>query len=88
MSELGSQVSLLAVPLPAMRTLHATTVEMGLLTAASIALLIVGLPAGVWVDRVHRRGVMIAADLGRMLAPGLVGRDHLLEGNAKLTGSA
>ena len=128
-SELGSQVSLLAIPLLAVRTLHATTLEMGLLTAASTAaFLIVGLPAGVWVDRMRRRRVMIGADLGRVLAlgsipiayalgdltlaqlfvvtlatgiltvffdvayqsylPTLVGRDHLVEGNAKLTGSA
>jgi MFS family permease len=128
-SELGSQISLLAIPLLAVRTLHATTFEMGLLTAASTAaFLIVGLPAGVWVDRVRRRRLMIGADLGRVLAlgsipiaaavggltlvqlfvvtlvsgvltvffdvayqsylPALVGRKHLVEGNAKLTGSA
>jgi MFS family permease len=128
-SELGSQISLLAIPLLAVRTLHATTFEMGLLTAASTAaFLIVGLPAGVWVDRVRRRRLMIGADLGRVLALGsipiaaavggltlvqlfvvtlvsgvltvffdvayqsyllaLVGRKHLVEGNAKLTGSA
>ena len=72
-SELGSQVSLLAIPLLAVRTLHATTFQMGLLTAASTAaFLIVGLPAGVWVDRMRRRRVMIGADLGRMLALGSV----------------
>ena len=128
-SELGSQVSLLAIPLLSVRTLHATAFEMGLLTAASTAaFLIVGLPAGVWVDRVRRRRLMIGADLGRVLAlgsipiaaavgrltlaqlfvvtlvsgvltvffdvayqsylPALVGREHLVEGNAKLTGSA
>ena len=128
-SELGSQVSLLAIPLLAVRTLHATTFQVGLLTAASTAaFLIVGLPAGVWVDRIRRHWVMIAADLGRVLAlgsipaayalgaltmgqlivvtlvtgiltvffdvayqsylPSLVGREHLVEGNAKLTGSA
>jgi MFS family permease len=127
-SELGSQVSLLAIPLLAVRTLHATPFEMGLLTAASTAaFLVVGLPAGVWIDRTRRRWVMIAADLGRVVAigsvpvayavgwltlaqlfvvtlvsgiltvffdvayqsylPTLVGREHLVEGNAKLTGS-
>jgi len=128
-SELGSQVSLLAIPLLAVRTLHATTFQMGLLTAASTAaFLVVGLPAGVWVDRMRRRRVMIVSDLGRVLVlgsvpvayavggltlaqlfvvtlasgiltvffdvayqsylPALVGRQHLVEGNAKLTGSA
>ena len=82
-SELGSQVSLLAIPLLAVRTLHATTFEMGLLTAASTAaFLVVGLPAGVWVDRMRKRRVMIGADLGRVLALGSVpiayaiGRSH------------
>src|SRR5271157_4256678 len=61
-SELGSQVSLLAIPLLAVRTLHATAFEMGLLTGASTAaFLIVGLPAGVRVDRMRRRRVMIGA---------------------------
>jgi MFS family permease len=128
-SEFGSQVSLLAIPLLAVRTLHATPFQMGLLTAASTAaFLIVGLPAGVWIDRTRRRWVMIAADLGRVVTigsvpvayvagwltlaqlfvvtlvsgiltvffdvayqsylPTLVGREHLVEGNAKLTGSA
>jgi len=55
------------------RTLHATTFEMGLLTAASTAaFLVVGLPAGVWVDRMRRRRVMIAADLGRALLLGCI----------------
>jgi hypothetical protein len=128
-SELGSQVSVLAVPLVAVRALHATTFQVGLLTAASTAaFLLVGLPAGAVVDRLRRRPVMVIADIGRMLAlgsvpvtyalgrlgllqlylvtllagvltvffdvayqsylPSLVGLDHIVEGNAKLTGSS
>ena len=128
-SEFGSQVSLLAMPLVAVTTLGATPFEMGVLTAASTAaFLVIGLPAGVWIDRRRRRLVMIAADLGRLVAlgsipaacalgalhlpqlyvvalvsgvftvffdvayqsylPSLVGREHLIEANAKLTGSA
>ena len=72
-SELGSQVSLLAIPLLAVRILHASPFEMGVLTAASTAaFLVVGLPAGVWVDRLSHRSVMIAADLGRLLAMGSI----------------
>src|SRR5579864_2966945 len=68
-SELGSQVSILAIPLVAVRTLHATAFEIGALTASSTAaFLLVGLPAGVWVDRLRRRRVMIVADVGRVLA--------------------
>ncbi len=69
MSELGSQVSLVAVPLLAVRILHASPFEMGVLTASSTAaFLLVGLPAGVWVDRLSHRSVLIAADVGRLLA--------------------
>jgi len=65
-SEVGSQVTLLAVPLIAALTLQATPWQMGLLSAAGGApILLVGLFTGVWVDRVRRRPAMIAADLGR-----------------------
>ena len=128
-SELGSQVSFLAVPLVAVITLHATTLEVGLLTASSTAaFLLVGLPAGAIVDRLRRRSVLIWADIGRALTfgsvpvaaafgvltigqlfavtliagvmtvffdvayqsylPSLIGRPNLVEGNAKLQGSA
>jgi MFS family permease len=128
-SELGTQVSLLAIPLVAVRTLHATTLQVGLLAAAAtVPFLVVGLPAGALIDRMRRRRVMIAADLGRLLAlgsipvtyalghlglaqlyavalvaggltvffdvayqsylPSLVGLDNVIEGNAKLIGSA
>jgi len=65
-SDVGSQVTALAVPLIAALTLEATPWQMGLLSAAGGApILLVGLFAGVWVDRVRRRPVMIATDLGR-----------------------
>jgi predicted MFS family arabinose efflux permease len=72
-SELGTQVSILAVPLLAVRSLHATVFQVALLTACStLGFLIVGLPAGAWVDRLRRRNLMIAADLGRLLALGSI----------------
>jgi MFS family permease len=68
-SRLGSQVSLLALPLVAITVLHASTFEVGLLSTAEFApFILVGLPAGVWVDRLRRRPVLIAGDLGRALA--------------------
>jgi MFS family permease len=124
-SQLGSFVGNTAVPLLAAVTLAATPFEMGLLTAAeTLAFLLLGLPAGVWVDRLSRRRVMLTADFTRFALllsvpiawwagvltlaqllvvvllvgiatlffdiayqsylPSLVGREHLLEGNAKL----
>jgi len=67
-SQLGSQVTTWALPLTAVLVLHASPMQTGLLTAASIAPYIVaGLLAGAWVDRVRRRPLMIAADVGRAL---------------------
>ncbi len=68
MSHLGSQVTLLALPLTAVLVLGASPAEMGLLGAAEFApWMLVGLFAGVWVDRLRRRPILIAADLGRAL---------------------
>ena len=65
-SELGSSVTTTAMPLLAALVLAATPFEMGLLTAApTVAFLVIGLPAGVWVDRMRRRSLMLRADLGR-----------------------
>jgi len=65
-SDVGSQVSALALPLIAALTLGATPWQMGLLSAAGSApALLVGLFAGVWVDRFRRRPLLITADLGR-----------------------
>jgi len=124
-SQFGTFVGNTAVPLLAAVTLAATPFEMGLLTAAeTLAFLLLGLPAGVWVDRLSRRRVMLTADFTRFALlmsvpiawwagvltlaqllvvvlfvgiatvffdiayqsylPSLVGREHLLEGNAKL----
>ena len=72
-SELGSQVSLLAFPLVAVAFLRASPFQVGVLTACTTAaFLLVGLPAGAWVDRLRRRQVMMIADLGRMAAIGSV----------------
>jgi len=65
-SELGTQISYVAIPLVAVVELHASAGDVGLLSALSTAaFLVIGLPVGTWVDRVRRRGVMVAADLAR-----------------------
>jgi MFS family permease len=62
-SELGSVVTRTAVPLVALLVLGAGPLEMALLVvAASLAVLVVGLFAGAWVDRGRRRPVLISAD--------------------------
>lgn len=65
-SVFGSQLTTLALPLLAAVTLGASPGAMGLLAAASTApILLLGLPAGVWVDRRRRRPLLLAADSGR-----------------------
>jgi len=62
----GSQITLLAVPLTAVLVLKATPLQMGLLRAAAWApFLVVGLIAGLWIDRRPRQPILIAMDLGR-----------------------
>jgi MFS family permease len=124
-SQMGTQVTLLALPLVAVLALKAPPFQVGVLAAAeTAAFLLVGLPAGAWVDRMRRRNVLIVGDLGRALLlasipvawwtgvltmpqlfvvalfagvltvffdvayqsylPHLVGKEHLVDGNAKL----
>ncbi|GAA2968022.1 MFS transporter [Actinokineospora diospyrosa] len=127
-AQFGTAVGHVVLPLLAVGVLQATPGQMGVLTAAeTVAFLLIGLPAGAWVDRMRRRPLMIRMDLVRavllltipvaawfdvltfphlvvvaLLAgactvffdvayqsylPALVGRDHLMEGNAKLQAS-
>lgn len=65
-SQIGSQISIVALPLLAILSLGASPAQMGFLTAAGTApALLIGLFVGVWVDRVRRRPLMLAADLVR-----------------------
>ncbi len=63
----GDQISLLAIPLLAVLTLHADAQQMGYLAAVEMApSLLFAFHLGVWVDhRRSRRTLLIAADLGR-----------------------
>jgi MFS family permease len=72
-SQLGTQVTMLALPLTAIIILHASPFEVGALSSAEFApFLLVGLPAGVWVDRMRRRPILIAGDLVRALILGSI----------------
>jgi MFS family permease len=68
-SQLGDQVTLLALPLVAVLTLDASAAQMGFLVAAELMPhLLFSLFAGVWIERSRRRRrLMIVADLARAL---------------------
>ena len=64
----GTAITTVALPLTAVLVLGASPSEMGLLAAAgSLPNLLFGFVAGVWVDRVRRRPILVWADIGRAL---------------------
>ncbi|WP_239133928.1 MFS transporter [Rugosimonospora africana] len=72
-SEIGSQVTVLAMPLVAVIVLRASALQVGLLSAAqTAAYLLVSLPAGAVVERLGKRRVMVRCDLGRLVVIGSV----------------
>ena len=65
-SQFGTMVSQLALPLAAIDVIHASAFEVAALTTAEfLPFLLVSLPAGVWVDRLPRRPILVAGDLIR-----------------------
>ncbi|WP_323747750.1 MFS transporter [Catenulispora rubra] len=67
-SEIGSSITVLALPLAAVVLLDAGTFQVGLLTAMStVPFLLVALPAGAMVDRAAKHRLMMWCDLGRLL---------------------
>lgn len=128
-SSFGSLIGQIALSFTAIEFLHASAVEVAVLGACQLAPGFLASPfAGVWVDRVRRRPLMIVSDIGRAAMlfsvplaavfgvlsvaqlfvvaaansvfgvvfaaayqsylPTLVEREALLEGNAKLHGTA
>jgi predicted MFS family arabinose efflux permease len=128
-SAIGNAMAVVGVPLLAVTVLHASTFAVAALTAAAyLPWLVIGLPAGAWVDRLPCRRLMIVCDIisallyaslpvaawlhtlttGQVIAvallagaanvffatayqvylPSLVTAADLIEGNAKLQGSA
>ncbi len=78
-SVFGSQITLLALPLTAVLVLKASPSQMGLLTAIEfLPFLLLSLFAGVWVDRLRRRPIMITADLGRAVLLGSIPAVYIL----------
>ena len=75
----GSQISILALPLTAVLVLKATAFQMGVLTAlGAVPTLLFGLIAGVWVDRLRKRSILIVTDTGRFILLSLIPLAFLL----------
>ena len=65
-SQFGTQISQLALPLAAIDILHASAFQVAALTTVEfLPFLLVSLPAGVWVDRLRRRPLLVIGDLAR-----------------------
>ena len=68
-SQFGTQISLLALPLVAVVLLEASPFEVALLgTIEFLPFILFSLPAGAWVDRLRRRPILILGDIGRGIA--------------------
>jgi MFS family permease len=72
-SNAGTSITNVALPLTAVLVLGATPAQMGLLgIAGSLPNLLFGFVAGVWVDRTRRRPILVGADLGRAILLGSI----------------
>lgn len=72
-SQTGSQVTILALPLVAIVILKASTFQVGLLSAAlTSAYLLISLPAGVLADHADKRRIMLCCDLALLIIIGSV----------------
>jgi MFS family permease len=69
----GDRISLLALPTVAILLLGASSAEVGVLNAmGTLAWPALALFAGVWVDRIRRRRILVATDLGRAILVGSI----------------
>lgn len=72
-SVFGSLITRAALPLTAILYLDASTFHVALLAACDLLPgFVAGLIAGAWVDRLRRRPILIAADIGRALLIGSI----------------
>jgi MFS family permease len=79
-SQFGTQITLLALPLAAIFVLEASAFEVALLGAVEFApFLFFALPAGVWVDRMRRKPILVIADLARAALLASVPLAHALD---------
>jgi MFS family permease len=79
-SQFGSQVGQLAIPLVAVITLESSPFEVAVLgTVMFLPFMLFAIPAGVWVDRLPRRPILVAGDLGRFLLLATVPLAYVLD---------
>ncbi|WP_084316606.1 MFS transporter [Actinospica robiniae] len=72
-SDVGSAVTMLALPLLAVSVLKASTFQVSLISIlTSLAFLLISLPAGVIVDQVRKHGLMMWCDVARMVLLGSI----------------
>lgn len=72
-SQVGSWITLVGLPMTAALLLKASPLQMGILSGiGAAAILLFGLFAGAWADRLHRRPILIWADLGRAAVLGTI----------------
>jgi len=72
-SQMGSWITLVGLPMTAVLLLKASPMQMGVLSGVGAgAILLFGLFAGAWADRLRRRPILIWADLGRAAVLGTV----------------
>jgi MFS family permease len=68
-TQFGDEITQIALPLTAILTLDADPFQLGLLgTFQFLPFILLTIPAGVWVDRMRRKPILIGADLGRAVA--------------------
>src|SRR3954468_7792914 len=78
-SLLGTEITAIALPLTAVAVLDASAGQVALLAAAGTApFLLLGLPAGAWVDLWPRRALMVRCDVVRGLLLATVPLAHAL----------
>src|SRR6266568_2865509 len=72
-SQIGSNITGVGLPFTAVLVLGASPLQMGFLAGAgAVAVLVFGLFAGAWADRLRRRPILIAADMGRAVVLGMI----------------
>jgi MFS family permease len=79
-SQFGSQITGLALPLLAVLVLDASAFEVSALFVIEfLPFILFAIPAGVWVDRLRRKPILVIADVGRAALLGSIPAAHLLD---------